>query len=349
MHTPKKFKSLALAIAAMACVASAELFSQSVTTTPVGYVNVNIAAGTGTTRSISVVSFPMLDEAVVAGQGSGQITSVTANTITNSSAGWTAGQLSTAATPCLIRITSGAAVGRTFLVSTSTANTATTLTIDAEEAGLVNLTSLGIVAGDTYKIFACDTISSIFGTPGTTGVLGATSATNADNLQVLVSGAWRQYYYNTTSNAWLRIGLNTNSNNVPLRADTIVIYSRLAASPITLSLLGTVPSTARKALVRASGVTALSESWPVDLTLATSGISSMPGWVTGSSTTADIVQVFVSGAWRQYYHNGTNWLRVGLNTVSNTVALTSASGLIINKKGSTPGSVTLSQALPYSL
>ncbi len=91
---------------------SAVTVSAQSNTVPAGYFTVNIAAGLGTSGVISVVSFPLQATATASGQMVGQITGVTANTITNSNAGWTAGQLSVVATPYLIQFTSGTAQGR---------------------------------------------------------------------------------------------------------------------------------------------------------------------------------------------------------------------------------------------
>jgi hypothetical protein len=351
------YKKIAL-LSAAACGVCGLAFGQSTAyTDPVGYVTVSAAAGNGSTRTVSVLSIPLVYTETITGAATGRITGVTANSISNSSAGWSAGGLSVPAFPYVIRITSGAAVGHTFLISTATANTATTATIDAEEAAKVDLTTLGIVtgaSGDTYAIYTCDTLSGVFGTPATTGIQGgtATNGSGADIVQMSVAGSWRQYYYNTTSSSWRRIGPNTLSNDVPIRPDSAVIYSRLAASVLNLTCIGTVPTTDRKALVNNSGVSFLSGSWPVGLTLATSAIQSTPGWIstpTYSATTSDIVQMAVGGAWNKYYHTGTNWKRVGPNTISDSVAIPTGSAFIIQKAGSSPGVTALSQVLPYSL
>jgi hypothetical protein len=341
-------RSLA-ASAAILFAALTNLPAQSVTTTPVGAVTVNVAAGTGTAYATTALSFPLLDVPQASGQMVGQITGVTANTITNSNAGWQAGQLSTAAAPSLIQITSGQAQGRLLLISTSTANTATTVTLDAEEAAQVNLTSLGVVAGDRYRIVACDTLSTLFGTPTSSGIRGGTAANLADQVQILVGGTWRKYYFNTSSNAWVLVGPNAPSNNIPIRPDTAVIYSRLANTPLTFNLTGEVNSVRRQAAVRNNGVTYLSTGWPVDLTLGTSKFNEIPGWRTSTNpANADSVQVLVSGTWRRYYHNGTQWLLAGPNAPSNGVVLQSGSAVMINRVGST-GFSTLAQDLPYTL
>lgn len=340
--------SLILALSIGLIAGGSSIQAQSVATVPSGYFTLNIAAGTGTTSVTSVVSLPLQGTPF----STGHFTGVTANTLSDSSANWTAGQLSQSATPYYIRITSGSAIGRTFIISTSTANTSTTLTIDTSNATGVDLTQLGIqtgASGDSYEIVPADTISTIFGTPATTGVLGSSSPSSADIVQLFVSGAWRKYYYNTSSNNWLQVGPNINSNNVVIRPDSGVMYSRLAATSLSLTLMGRVPSITNTMLVSNSGVTFTNNSWPADLTLATSSINLIPGWISSSSpSSADIVQCFVSGAWRKYYYDGSNWRQVGPNIISNSLVLPAGSGIILDRKG-TSGTALLTQALPYTL
>jgi hypothetical protein len=331
-------------------------FAQNATTTPVGAVTVTIAAGTGTNKVLTPVSFPLLQASSAAGQVIGQITGVTSNTITNSNAGWTPGSLSTVGTPSLIAITSGLGAGRIFLISSSVQNTASAVTIDASDVGAESdLSSLGVAVGDAYKILDGDTILSAFGTPETTGVAGGASSNTADIVQMQVNGAWRQYYYRTTAPAgWYRAGAETASNTVPIRPDTLIWYQRIANQPLNLSITGEVPTSARKYVVKNSGATPRSTFWPVDLTLATSGISTIPGWASGTSldfsaSTADTVMIQVSGAWRSYYFDGTDWRRVGAGTVSNTLAIKTGTGVVLNKKGVLTGNTQASQQVPYSL
>ncbi|MGA9701236.1 hypothetical protein [Pseudomonas sp.] len=348
-------KSLGMALLTLTGLAIPTVFSWAQTTlntVPQGYLALNIAAGTGTSPTVSFVSFPLQGAASASGQMTGQVTGITANTITNSNAGWTAGQLSQATTPYLIEFTSGAAAGRSFLISTSTANTATTLTLNASDASQTNLTTLGIVAGtDTYQIIPADTISSLFGTPGSTGVLGGASVTGADQIQLYSpTNGWASYYYNSTS-GWLQVGPPIPSGNVVIRPDTGVFYLRYPTTPLTLTLTGQVPSVARQALAANTGVTILSNNWPVNLTLASSNISNIPGWVTGgSASTADQVQVYSpTNGWTAYYNNGTNWVQVGPPINSNNVAISAGSAVILVKRGSTTGYSLLTEALPYSL
>lgn len=343
-----KIPLLAVALASLTVFRAG---AESASTVPAGYFTLDIAPGQGATRTLTVLSAPLLEAAAASGQMSGRISGVTANTITCSSAGWTAGQLSAAASPHLIRITSGAATGRTFLLSTTVANTSTTVTLDPEDAAQTNLTALGIVAGaagDTFELYQADTLSTLFGTPGTTGILGNANSNLADIVQIYVGAAWRQYFHNGVN--WCRIGPMTNSNNVVIRPDAAVTYSRLGSTPLSLVVLGSVPNTNRKTLIANSNLTHLSNGWPVNLTLGTSGIQSTPGWASSpNSATADIVQVLVGNAWVQFYHDGANWRRVGTNAISDSQVLSAGSGVTISKRGTTTGSATYSKTQPYSL
>lgn len=315
-----------------------------------GGMTITIAAGTGTTRTTSTFSLPLWMEANLTGASTGRIGSVTATTITDTSANWTASEISTAAVPHFIQITSGAASGRAFLISTATANTSNTLTIDPTES--VDLTTLGIAtgsSGDTYKIFAADTLSLLL--PGNSGVLAGATPAVSDLVYLNIGGAWRSYYYSSTNNRWQQNFLGSPvASNVPVGPHGAVQYARLAATPLTLTITGTVPTLSRKVQVANNGVTFISSGWPVSTTLQDSGFQNIAGWRSSSSAaSADIVQVFVSGAWKKYYYDGTNWRQVFLGSpISNSLVIPAGSAyLVIRAAGS--GSSVLTQTPPYTI
>lgn len=339
-------RALALTTA-FSCLVSFNVV-QAATTDPVGYVTWNIPAGTGSSYALSTLSLPLREAPDSSTSVVGVITSVTSDTLVNSSAGWSADAFSQAAAPYFVQITSGSAIGRIFQISTTVSNTSTTLTLETQGS---DLTTLGIVAStDTYKIIPADTLSSLFGTPATTGILGATSSGAADQIYLYApSTGWRSYYYNTSSSAWLRVGPPVNSDNIVIRPDQGLIYQRLGASALEFTITGTVPMTDSKTIVQNSGVTFLGNIWPVDTTLATSGISDMSGWVkNASSALADQVYIYsVSTGWRSYFHNGTNWVRVGPPINSDSLVLDSGSAVLVIRVGSDAGTSVLAQALPY--
>ena len=137
--------------------------AQNATTTPVGAMTITVAAApTVSSPKVSTLTIPLFNPVPsnFQGQSVGLITGITDNTITNTSAGWSAGALSQAASPYLVRITTGNATGRIFVVSTSAQNTSTTVTVGDEGTPL---TSSGLQVGDSYSIHPADTLLSFFG------------------------------------------------------------------------------------------------------------------------------------------------------------------------------------------
>jgi hypothetical protein len=352
MKLPAKLALASLAAIALAVPASA----QNATTDPVGFVTVNITAGLGNSKRTSQISIPLLDTASITGQAVGRLTGVTSTTLTNSLAGWEVGSLSNPASPYLIQITSGNATGRMFLVSTTVNNTATTVTISAEDSANTDLTTLGIAVGDTtgdtYSIHPCDTLSSIFGTPATTGVQGGATSSVSDTVVMFVNGVSSTYYYNTTLNRWTRdfVG-NPNATNTPVRPYTGVRYLRLPATGISLTSTGSVPTENRQLPVKNSGATLVSAFYPTDTTLGALGIQNIAGWTASSTaSTSDKVIVFSGGSSKTFFYNGTNWIRDFIGSpISNNEPIQAGSTITINKIGSASGYSTYVQNIPYTL
>lgn len=179
---------------------------------------------------------------------------------------------------------------------------------------------------------------------------GATPAT-ADNVLLNSDGIWRTYYYSTVSARWTQVALGSpDASNVAIRPDSAVQYSRLAATPLSIRVMGEVPRTNRKVMIANQGVTFLSSGWPVDLTLKNTQLHTTPGWrVADVSANADTVQILVSGIWRKYYYDGTYWRKIALGTpISDLVTIAGGSAMLINRAAGA-GSAILSQTRPLQL
>jgi hypothetical protein len=341
--------SLAAALLATAHIASA----QNATTDPVGFVTMNITAGTGTAKKITFVSVPLLDSASsIGGQSVGTISGFTSTTISNSAAGWTPGQLSAASAPYLIQITSGAAKGSMFLISTTVNNTANTVTISADDQVNTNLTQIGLANGDGYKIIPCDTLASLFGTPASTGILGGANQTVADTIQIVFNGSTKTYFYSTTLNRWTQQTLGSpDASNTPLRPYVGIQYGRLANTNLQITATGNVPVIDREVPIKNSGLTLLSQYWPTDSTLASIGINTISGWTSGANATvADTVQINTTGTTKTFFFDGTNWRQVTLGSpIRDTEPVPIGSSVILNQKGSASGYSTYTQQVPYNL
>lgn len=352
-------RSAALAAGAALIFSAASAQTSDAPTEPTGFARIDIAAGTGTTKRTSLVSIPLLEDVTITGRASGRITDVGANTITVSGAGWTAGALSSPAAPYLLEITSGMAQGRMLLISTVTANTTDTVTIEANEAARSgDLQNLGIVTGaengDTFQLRPVDTLSSFFGTPDGTGILGGASPATADTVTLVVNGSATTYFYHTGVNPprWSRVGLGSqDASNVPIPPYAGLQYGRLGSTPLALMTMGRMPSGARQVAVKNSGITLLSSYWPVQQTLAEMGVHNLPNWKSGvSAEEADTVVLSSAGSATTYFHDGSNWRRVGLGgPVSDAVVVSAGTSVMINKKGSETGFATYQHTAPYSL
>ncbi len=328
------------------------------TTDPVGFMSINIAPGNGTTtRALTLLSAPLLTSATKSdgvtpadGAITGVISSLTSNTITNTSAAWTAGELSAVATPKVLRILSGAAEGRTFLLSTTVQNSATTVTLHSTE-NTTDLTTLGIATGangDRYQIFDCDTISSFFG--DTSLIVKNNNPDLADNILLFVGGAWSTYYFHVTNNRWTRRALGSpDATNQPVKPEAGLMFNRLGSAAMALNITGSVPMTKRADVVKSSGITFLGTHWPVNSTLGSSGIQSIAGWTSNASfNSADQVQLLISGTWRKYWFDGTNWRRSALGSpISDNESIPAGTAIMINKTNASGSDSLLTKNRPF--
>jgi hypothetical protein len=331
-------------LAALATLAVLAGFSSSawalttVATVPVGYLKLEFA-GSGASTPFGLP----LDETPAPGAGmrAGKIESYTTSTLSNSSGGWTV-NLASASAPWLLRLTSGAAAGKSLEV---VSNTATTLTV----AG-ADLTSLGLTAGtDTFELIPLDTLWTLLGS-GT--VQGGPSAALADNVSVRSGAAWLAYYYDTNLGFWRRtIGPATNSNNIIVRPGTGLQLLRRNGA-ITLTFTGRVLAAPFHAPINNSSTSAIQAGYPTDTTLGGLAVQSLlPGWRSGPTATgSDLVALYTGTAWVNYFYNGTFWQpALGGATNSDSQAIPAGAVFMLQRPGATAGTTDLVRPLPYSL
>lgn len=353
MRLPKRLSFCALFIV----LASSGTAQTTVQGEPFGYVKVNIARGSGTTKSNTMVSIPLFDTVPIGGQARGVITGVGSNTLSNTSAGWTPGELSNRTNRFLIQMTSGEGAGRLFLIGTN-ANTADTVTVDSTDVtahGAIN--TLGIAAGDRYQIHPCDTIGSFFGTPGTTGVVGGTTLAGADSILLTINGSPNNYFYHTLSNRWVRSAPGfQDATHQPIHPFTGFTYSRIGATALSLTAVGRVPTASNRVVpIRNTGPTVVSQYWPVATAISNLGFDTMPGWVKAtSSRNADrlIIQTNAGAVPQTYFfHSISNaWVENRPGTpLSGSRIVPVGSSVTVNRASNAPGSTLLRQPIPYNL
>jgi hypothetical protein len=343
------------------------------TTDPVGFVTVTAVGGSGGAKRSTLISLPLLDvDGALTNGASGVISSVTSNSIVVTNANWTPGALSQPAAPFVVQIASGAAAGSMFLVAAnattagasggaSFANTSSNLFISSLDLTRYgnNLSNAGVSAGDGFKLFACDTLSSAFGAPGATNggtnsIQGGTNAASADNVVVTVNGTPTTYYYNTTSAQWVRSPINSAAGNVALVPNYGVSFNRQSSNSFSFVLTGQVPVTNRIVSIRNGGSTVLAQYWPTASTLNSLGLQNLPNWVKGTNqATTDNVIINTSGTPLTYYYfsNGvtTQWRRFPLPNSQDNVSIPVGAAVTVVKRAATNTFTNLVQTIPYNL
>ena len=331
-----------LAVFAATAFAISGLQAQTTATTdPVGFVTTTIAASpNGTAFATTPISPVLLQASGIDGLTAGALSSVTSNTVSVDSAGWTPGQLTASSVYVLFK--SGDLEG---LIVRVTDNTATTATLDTFSA---DLTSLGAKSGDAFQLVQGDTLSSMFGTPED-GVIGGTSAQysagQTDRVNVRDSaGVVRTFYFNTDANQWRRVGTSADQGSVPISPLAGAFYLRIGQTPLSTVTTGNVPTTAVKYLVPTSGLTYFARFFPTGGTINDFGFQNLPGW-----SSADRVNTTdASGVVRSYFWNGTQWRRAGTSADQSSTPIPIGGAVSVSRSGSGPAQL-LSVARPYVL
>lgn len=347
-----------LLLAFVAWAANGDLMAQLPETTPGGVLTVTIQPSqNGTSHAITPISAPLYAPAEITGANVGRITGITANTISNATAGWFAGALSQTGSPHFVRLKSGDAAGHVFEIS---ANTQTDLTVVNQG---VDLTTLGIRVGsegDTYEIVRGETLLSLLGTPED-GVVGGTLASfNAQQTdRVLVNdptGAMLFFYYDTTAGHWKQGESGANQNFLPIAPTSGVFYYRIARTPMPRTFHGTVPDVALKQILAAHGSAMVSTYFPVDTSLSALGFQSLPGWrklgdagVTLQTTDRVVFKHSTGAIFSAYFDNATStWKRVGSGASLNTQVIPAGSAVMLARSG-TGSPQVWDRAMPYEL
>ena len=356
-------------IAAAVAISLAALFSPvasaqtTATTVPVGFITKTVPAATSASSPSSiVVSVPLYATAAFT-SGAASIDSATQ--VTLSSAAWTVNQFAIPGVPVsagvqnphLLRVKSGAGAGLFFAIASNTNNQLTVI-LPPSVSSLVGV----IGVGDSCEVVPANTLGSVFGSAAVPPVLasGADPST-ADNVLIWTGTTWQTYFWTgldtTPNNIWKRTGNVDRGNTVIFPDDAVFIVRRSTIGPVSLTFMGTVPSTVEKSEVNPVGSTFLSNRFPVDMTLGGLGLQNIPGWIAGDSPDiADNVFIWATppavpvATWQTYYWTGASgspaniWKRTG-NIDRSSTAIPASTGVFLTHRGAL---LTLTQVLPYT-
>jgi hypothetical protein len=352
MNLPRFSCSALIALLSLPALTAVQAQQTTVPTDPVGFVT-TVIKGTTTPGSFAVtpISPVLLAASDIDGSAVGRLSAVTSTTLTLEGAGWTPNQLSSSHSYVLLK--SGTLEGLILQITSNTDSVATVNTLGAD------LTALGAEAGDSIQLIQGDTILSMFGTPDD-GVVGGTQANFTAGLtdRVLTrdaAGVTRTFYYSTEFNQWRRVGSGINQGNTPISPLAGVFYYRIGTTPISQVTTGNVPVTAVKFLVPPTGLTYLSRYFPTEGTISNYGFQNLEGWKSTNQpgitvAAADkVVTTDANGVLRQFYWNGSQWLRAGSGVNQGNTPVAVGGAVYISRTGDAGPAQLLNIDRPYSL
>lgn len=336
-------------------------------TTPVGYLTVNIPANADTTIAPSLHQSALLQ---------GASTGISGNVITCTATGAATNAFVNASpdtnAKTYVLVNSGALKGLRYPV---TANDGTTVTVDG---GATTLQAQGFATGDSFSVVPYWTLSSLF--PSGTGVGQSTdlfSPTSfvlfSDQVGVGFNRAASKFYFYYTGDIDFPAGWYDNDNVFAGVQDTVAIDPsvlmtvRSGGTSSVVTVTGTVPNvTLATKILTDSGTNDeyLASPYPVDTTLAQSGLQSVVSAAPDVFNPTDLVFVypdeaagFNKGTSATYFYFGgdldfpAGWYDAD-NVFSGAVTdpvLKAGRCFLVRKAGGTPASSTWTAPLPYSL
>ena len=310
-----------------------QLFAQTAgNSDPTGFLGLTITGTSGGPNRITYLGLGITKPVVYQHTAN----AVGPNTITDSTANWTANQFAGGAA-YFVEITSvngsstAAGVGTTYRIAS---NTSTILTLASNLAA-------GIVAPCGYKIRKEWTIAGVFGPADESGLQGGTETT-ADLIQLWNGTNLDAYYYQTSGSiGWRRVGdTETDAGGTIIPFYSAIVVMRQQSSNLTFAVNGTV-KTGQTAIPIVFGDNYAGNVYPANLTLGMSGLytgNSATGLAGGDSSTADQVMIWNGTAFDIYYYQtvgsgGTGWRKVGAPSVEagNTI-IAESSGIVIKRR-----------------
>jgi uncharacterized protein (TIGR02597 family) len=315
------------------------LFSQSVTSVPVGALRVTLVTGSPAAPSLTAFAVPLAQPGVNQGASAGLVANFNADSITVAGAGWTVDSLASPQAPHAIRVICGAAGGLTFLV---TGNTADTVQITGTD-----LTTTGLVKGDRVELLRVDTLRTLF---DAIPLVGGTGPESAD---IVYLGAHTQdgYYFNTGTNQWRRaLGRSGDDcSNVVIAPGAVIQVAHIGPA-ITLTFSGRVPTAPFRTDVAISGNTFTHSGFPIDVTVRDFALQTrVPGWVAGASPElADKLSVRSGGRWVSLFYDGTHWIDASTRAIADQTVIPAGAAIVIRRGGAESGFTNLTRPAPYS-
>lgn len=348
MNIPQKTISL-LAVASLFSISSLS----AVETDPVGYVTQTVPAHDGTGATLSLHSLPLKPSTTF----SGSTSDVTGAVLTVAGTDFSSGYPDLAAVDANSKPLYYVETSDGLRVDITSVGTSDLTLSEDVEAAIADVTSISI-----KKYW---TLEDVFGTASSSDFAAASSLTDADKVLVADgAGSFEQYYIYQAPPFlgggvnWAQVGQATSVDKstarIPEGTLLVVRVGSTTRTAVTFTNAGSVKLGADKSPVY-QGVNLVSYSYPVDATLATSGLQESGLTAGGSAIGADKVLVTENGSFKQYFlyqappflGGGISWAEVGQPTSSDKGSDT-LSGAVLVIRGDA-GDINWTQSQPFTL
>jgi len=325
-------KSTLALIASLPLMVAPLVQAVSVSTSPVGFINLKI---NGTDNGgMTAISVPMLPQVLY----SGVISGAAGSTITDDSATWSDNDYAVADANGnasyyaeITNHTDASKVG-TILEITASSGSAKSLTVGSDATGF---------DGASYSIRKFRTISDVFGADNSAGLTSGSGTSSSDIIYKVGASGWERYYYQTApafagGNGWRKAGDNqTDMQDVAIFPDEGLIVRRRDASDVSITLPGSIKTNnSRTTLLQ--GFNLVSLSYPVDVTLESTGLESNLDSGAGASSSDIIYMINASGQFERYYYQtapafagGNGWRKAGDTSTDQKDTTVSAGNAVI--------------------
>ena len=327
----KNFVFLSLASLLTGSVA----FAQTVTTAPVGFINITVAGGSVAAPGLTLLS-PTLTQPI---SFQGVINTITSSTITATGASWSTGQFdpdpNNSKAQYYVEVIHGTNAG--VLANITAGTTAASVNIDT------NLTSF-VSAGDTVIIRQHVSLNSLLGASNTYGLTAGSSPSSADEVFIYDGQNSTPYFYFTGDQVgdapgWYDSAFSINAGDVPIPPHCGVIIKRKSAGSVTITSTGTVKTGNTLFPVYGSEANLLGTLSAQGLTLDTSGLytgSNTSGVTAGASPSA-ADEVYINGTPYFYFTgdqvgDGPGWYDSAFTTTAGSIAIAPGTAITLKRK-----------------
>jgi hypothetical protein len=308
-------------------------FAQTVSTDPVGFINITVQGGTLSHPTTNLIS-PTLTNPIAFQGTIASISSTAPYVISITGASFSGNQFNSPNGTYYAEVFSATNPGALSDITATGASSVTTVD---------NLSSFASV-GDSVRIRQHVTINQFLGASNTYGLLGSDDSSTADSVLVYSGDAQTTYWYYTgtpgampSDAGWYDLN-GTSAGSVTIAPSEGVLIQRKGTGNVTITSTGTV-KTGNTLFPIVHGFNFLGTLSAQGLTLASSGLQTSGLVGSGDSSTSDLVLVFSGGNQTTYwYYTGTagavpsdaGWYDLN-GTSAASVSLAPGAAFIVNR------------------